>query len=104
MKVFSMVDFETKCKLQLIDWNNGNMLTKITVADIFVFWLCRSSQNYKCLCGTRFPDNNIYAEFTYVRDKEELYMDVYLKNEQGNHMNKSEANDIKNVKRKNTKE
>lgn len=46
--------------------------------DVYVVWLCKTLQNQKALLSTDIPDQ-VYYEFTYNGDKNELYMDVYGK-------------------------
>ena len=51
------------------------MLTK---DDIYIVWFSKTLQNWKALCSTNRQDN-IYVEVTYNGDKDECYVDVYLK-------------------------
>ncbi len=51
---------------------------KISSADVFVVWLCRTLQNNKALLSTTVPDG-MYYEVTYNGDKGEAYVDVYKK-------------------------
>ena len=75
-----MEDFQDKCRMELVCWYNDNMReAQLTYGETFVVWSCKTLQNYKCLCSTTVPDDNIYVEFTYNGDREELYMDVYFK-------------------------
>ena len=52
--------------------------TQITTDDVFVLWLCKTSQNIKALLSTTVPDG-MYYELTYNGDKDELYLDAYKK-------------------------
>jgi len=49
-----------------------------TCKDTHVVWYSKSIQNHKCTMIGVYPDN-IYFEFTYNGDKNEVYMDVYEK-------------------------
>lgn len=79
MTIKGMEDFQDKCRMELVHWHNENMPIEITNGDTFVVWSRKTLQNYKCLCSTSVPGDDIYVEFTYNGDKEEMYMDVYFK-------------------------
>lgn len=44
----------------------------------FVVWFSKSLQNWKALVSTTLPDK-MYYEVTYNGDKQEAYIDAYLK-------------------------
>ena len=46
--------------------------------NVYVVWYCKTLQNHKALLSTTIPDTRYY-EFTYNGDKNELYMDSYIK-------------------------
>lgn len=46
--------------------------------DIYVVWSCKTLQNNKALLATTLPDD-MYFELTYNGDKNELYLDAYMK-------------------------
>ena len=50
----------------------------LTEDDIFIVWYCKTLQNHKALLSTPLPDG-MYYEFTYNGDKDEAYLDAYLK-------------------------
>lgn len=87
MIVTGMEDFLIVCRNKLLEWYNSHYFigynhrgnTRIDLRDIFVEWSCNTLQNYRALLSTTVPDDGIYAEFTYNGDKQELYMDVYMK-------------------------
>ena len=79
MIVTSMAQFQHECELALVHWYNEHRDTKITVADVYVVWACKTLQNCKALLSTNVPGDGIYAEYTYNGDKRELYEDVYGK-------------------------
>lgn len=51
---------------------------KIGLEDIYVVWFSKTLQNWKALLSTTLPDGKYY-EVTYNGDKEETYVDVYVK-------------------------
>lgn len=55
-----------------------NIAENIDVKDIFIVWSCKTLQNSKCLMSTKHK-GAYYYEFTMNGDKEEIYMDVYKK-------------------------
>ena len=46
--------------------------------DIYAVWLCKTLQNNKGLFSTNIEDGKYY-EATYNGDKDELYLDTYVK-------------------------
>ena len=79
MTITSMTQFRAECELALVRWYNSHNKSKITVADVFVVWSCKTPQNYKALLSTTVSGDGIYAEYTYNGDRQELYEDVYKK-------------------------
>ena len=78
--------FLSICKKKLVEWYNeafDNMSVyiqeKIDLSQVYVVWCCKTLQNYKALLSTSVSGDGIYVEFTYNGDKQELYMDVYMK-------------------------
>lgn len=51
---------------------------RLTDADVFVVWYCKTLQNHKALLSTTLFDG-MYYEFTYNGDKGEAYLDAYKK-------------------------
>jgi hypothetical protein len=49
--------------------------------DVFVTWFCKTLQHWKALLGTTIPDQRYY-EVTYNGDKNETYVDAYVKRDQ----------------------
>ena len=80
MVITSMKHFESVCKNKLVKWYSENLPSiKLDLCDIFVVWSCKTLQNYKCLISTCTKGDDIYAEYTFNGDKQELYEDVYKK-------------------------
>lgn len=52
---------------------------KVNISDVYIVWLSKVLQNNKALLSTPFPDNR-YFEVTYNGDKDEFYLDCYVKN------------------------
>lgn len=73
-------DFVKLCKNTIADtfYSTSPLLT---VADVYVVWLCKTLQNSKALLSTDEPDG-MYYECTYNGDKHEMYVDAYVKTEQ----------------------
>lgn len=46
--------------------------------DVYVVWFSKTLQNWKALVSTSLPDQKYY-EVTYNGDKQEAYLDVYIK-------------------------
>ena len=74
--------FQKLCKETVINYFNENAdktdKKRITEADIFVVWSCKTLQNNKALLSTTVSDG-MYYECTYNGDKNELYFDAYKK-------------------------
>ena len=50
----------------------------ITTDEVFVVWFCKTLQHWKALLSTTIPDTRYY-ELTHNGDKDETYVDTYLK-------------------------
>lgn len=76
----SMDEFQTICRKHLIEWYSeryGSGQAPM-MEETYVVWSCKTLQNMKCLVSTTLRDN-IYAEYTYNGDMDELYEDIYTK-------------------------
>lgn len=76
----SMDDFQKICRWHLIQWYGeryGSGQAPM-MEETYVVWSCKTLQNMKCLVSTTLRDN-IYAEYTYNGDMDELYEDIYTK-------------------------
>lgn len=47
-------------------------------SDTFVLWFSKTLQNWKALVSTNIPDGKYY-EITYDGDRNQAYLDVYVK-------------------------
>lgn len=87
MIITGMDHFQSVCKRKLVEWYNTHRFIgfsgigspDIDLSNVFVVWCCKTLQNYKALLSTSVSGDGIYVEFTYNGDKQELYMDVYMK-------------------------
>jgi hypothetical protein len=50
----------------------------VSLDEVFVVWFSKTLQNWKALVSTTLPDQKYY-EVTYNGNKDELYLDVYVK-------------------------
>lgn len=81
---FAMTDekFIGMGKHEVVEWlrKNTNTPEDFTEADVFVVWYCKTLQNWKGLFGTYDTlRSNMYFELTLNGDKNELYLDAYMK-------------------------
>lgn len=53
-------------------------LLKLTVDDVFVVWFCKTLQNWKGLVGCHSLPGE-YFEVTFDGDKQQIYVDCYMK-------------------------
>lgn len=51
---------------------------KIISDQVYIVWMARALQNWKCLLSTCIPDG-MYYEFSWNGDKNEGYLDAYKK-------------------------
>lgn len=70
------------CKQLVRDYTNQHLDVtdnkRISEADVYVVWSCKTLQNSKALLSTTLYDG-MYYELTYNGDKKELYFDAYKK-------------------------
>ena len=71
------VDFRSECFTAVIAYYK-HLWTVIDPKDIYVVWQVKALQNFKALLSTNIPDTR-YFEITYNGDKNEMYLDVYTK-------------------------
>lgn len=75
-------NFVALCKKTVAKYANEHMDKsdgkKITEADVFIVWMCKTLQNSKAMVSTTLFDG-MYYELTYNGDKKELYLDAYKK-------------------------
>jgi hypothetical protein len=51
---------------------------ELTIKDLHLVWFSKALRNFKCVIVDLLP-NSRYYECTYNGDKDELYVDVYVK-------------------------
>lgn len=76
------MSFLDKAKKAIVDYFNEEVektdKIKITSADVYVVWQCKTLQNNKAMLSTTVSDG-MYYEFTWNGDKNEGYLDAYKK-------------------------
>ena len=78
MIITGMKEFENVIHREAMKYFNENRETKITEADVFTVWSCKTLQNNKALVSTTVSDG-MYYEITHNGDKKETYVDAYKK-------------------------
>lgn len=73
-------EFTDLVKRLVAQYTNDHSNEKITEADVYIVWECKTLQNNKALAGTTILDG-MYYELTYNGVKKELYFDAYKKQE-----------------------
>ena len=58
--------------------DEDDLVSILTLGDVYVVWECKTLQNLKALLGTHAHDG-MYFEVTYNGDKNEFYFDAYKK-------------------------
>ena len=78
-------EFIKLAKEKVLEYHTENILEpyddRITLDNVFVAWYSKILQNHKALLGISDMDDQHYYEVTYNGDKDELYLDVYNKEE-----------------------
>lgn len=85
MMITGMNHFQNVCKNKFVEWYNKssyankgpNDVQEINADEVFVVWVCKTLQNYKCIIGTRAAA--VLAEYTYNGNTGDLYEDIYKK-------------------------
>lgn len=75
--------FEQLVKKVVADHHNASNDpgdSQITEDDVYIVWSCKTLQNNKALASAA-GKNVMYYELTYNGDKDELYVDAYVKRE-----------------------
>lgn len=73
-------EFVKFCKEEIVKYHNETSdERKITKADVYMVWYCKTLQNHKALLSTKVADD-MYYEMTLNGDKNEVYLDAYKKN------------------------
>ena len=79
MKILEMEQFQYECRANLVEKYKELMCALITLDNTFIVWSCKTLQNFKCLASTNIDGDNVYVEYTYNGDRQELYEDFYIK-------------------------
>ena len=68
-----------RAKKLVVDFYNANEeRDPVAVDEVFIVWFCKTLQNWKALAATHRKDD-LYFEITHNGDKDETYLDVYMK-------------------------
>jgi uncharacterized protein DUF6275 len=77
--------FPDMAKIAVVEYYNtremhikGWVEKELTVGDVYVVWFAKTLQNWKALVSTTVEDGRYY-EITYNGEKDETYLDVYVK-------------------------
>ena len=79
MKILGMEQFQYECRTNLVESYKELMGVEITLDNTFIVWSCKTLQNFKCLASTNIDDDNVYVEYTFNGDRQEMYEDFYIK-------------------------
>lgn len=79
MTITGMKEFENVIHNEAVEYFNAHREKQISEADVFTVQSCKTLQNYKALVSTNVAGDTTYFEFTYNGDKQQLYMDAYVK-------------------------
>ena len=79
MTITGMKEFQNVFHNEATKYFNAHREKQISEADVFTVWSCKTLQNYKALVSTNVAGDTTYFEFTYNGDKQQLYMDAYVK-------------------------
>lgn len=74
-------DYQLLAKSALLEYYNtcmNDQKDEITLNDIFVVWFSKVLRNWKAMISTTRQDD-LYYELTFDGEKNQLYIDVYLK-------------------------
>lgn len=88
-KIVTEMEFIKRCRCLISEYYNEHkdkskhsdgtdIIPDMWAEDVFVVWYNKTLQNHKALLSTPVADGRYY-EMTYNGDKDELYMDVYVK-------------------------
>lgn len=70
--------FIEKAIKMIMDYYMEELGHKYSEVDVYNVWNCKTLQNNKGLFSTTIQDKR-YMEVTYNGDKDEMYLDVYVK-------------------------
>lgn len=79
MIITEMREFENVIHHEAVKYFNAHRDVQISEVDVFTVWSCKTLQNYKALVSTDIAGDTTYFEFTFNGDRQQLYMDVYIK-------------------------
>jgi hypothetical protein len=74
--------FMKQAKLFVIGARNNtvdNEDQELSVDDLYIVWLSKTLANWKAMISTRIPGDGLYFEVTHNGEKNETYVDTYIK-------------------------
>lgn len=74
--------FLKQAKIYVIGSHNNRTDDKdevLKVEDLYIVWFTKTLSNWKALISTSKPGDGLYFEVTHNGEKEETYVDTYLK-------------------------
>ena len=78
MNITTENQFREACIFAVSCYYNMELMSPLDTDDVFIVWQCKTLQNFKAMASTNISDGR-YFEITYNGDKQELYLDVYTK-------------------------
>lgn len=70
---------QEKARRIVLNWYIEHCPDKtLCLDDVYIVWFCKTLQNWKALVSTNIPDGR-YFEVTHNGDKNETYLDCYVK-------------------------
>lgn len=79
MQILGMEQFQYECRTNLVEIYKDIIGKRITLDNTFIVWSCKTLQNFKALASTNIDGDNVYVEYTYNGDRQEMYEDFYIK-------------------------
>lgn len=79
MEINGMKEFQDICKESLVEIYKDILGKRITLDNTFIVWSVKALQNFKALASTNIDGDNVYVEYTYNGDRQEMYEDFYIK-------------------------
>lgn len=67
------------CRESLVESYKDILGKEITLDNTFIVWSVKALQNFKALASTNIDGDNVYVEYTYNGDRQEMYEDFYIK-------------------------
>ena len=79
------LEFSKKARELVANYVSG-INSQLNPDEVYIVWLCKTLQNSKSMLSTDIKDGR-YFEVTYNGDKDEFYLDSYVKESNELHYN-----------------